>query len=183
MSYLKQLLVKDSGIQGSGLFADEPIKMGEVVMIWSVDCSIIKEADYNKEQANGNENMVKTGARFVDGIFLYTDDRPRLENYINHSADPNILYHCGVCFALHDIVKGEELTVDYSHVLAAGDYNGFHDAKTGLYVDGLDSLECLRQTTAMLTALLSKVKDDVYSSANKNLTVGSEKNNAVIKNV
>src|SRR5688572_20180043 len=118
LSMVKKLFIRESKIPGAGigLFAGEDIKCGDVVMIWSLNCFIVPEADYNAEQAKGNEIFIKTGARFVDGHFLYTDSNPRLENYINHSFEPNMLYHCGVCFAKKDIMASEEVTVDYKYV-------------------------------------------------------------------
>lgn len=156
-SSIKKLVVKKSTVSGSGIFADEDIKKGEVVMIWSIDCNIISESEYNEEQSNGNQNMIKTGARFVDGYFLYTDENPRVEDNMNHSFEPNILYHCGVCFALRDISCGEELFVNYKYILSRGDYAGFVDEKTGVYVDGMDSLDCLKETTTQLLNLLNGI--------------------------
>lgn len=156
-SSVKKLVVKKSTVSGSGIFADEDIKKGDVVMIWSIDCNIITETNYNIEQANGNQNMIKTGARFVDGYFLYTSETPRVEDNMNHSFNPNILYHCGICFALRDIECGEELFVNYKYVLSKGDHAGFVDEQTGIYVDGMDSIDCLKETTTQLLILLNSV--------------------------
>jgi len=161
MSSIRKLIVKDSTISGKGVFADEDFAIGDVIMIWAHDCFIIREDDYNKEQQCGNTNIIKTGARFVDGYFLYTlDGQPRIEDNMNHSYTNNVLYHCGVCFAMRDIKKGEELFVNYRYVLSKGDYAGFIDHKTNLVVDGVDSLTCLMETT--------KILSDILAKANKN---------------
>lgn len=153
--YRKSLILKDSKISGTGLFANEDIKSGEVIMIWTLKAFVIDENGYNEAQKSGNGLMIKTGCRFVDGIFLYTDDSPRLENYVNHSFQPNMLYHCGICFAKIDIKKGDELTADYRYILAANDANAFIDQISGKPVDGLDSQTCLIQTTRELLGLLT----------------------------
>jgi hypothetical protein len=155
---IKKLFIGNSTIPnaGTGLFAGEDIRKCDVVMIWSMECFIISEQDYNEEQKKGNKVMIDTGARFVDGYFLYTDTKPRLENHVNHSFDSNMLYHCGVCFAKKDILKGEELTVDYRYVLAKGDAARFVDTTTGATVDGVDSLTCLKETTEDLLNLLKQ---------------------------
>jgi hypothetical protein len=99
--------------------------------------------------------MIDTGARFVNDIFLYTDGTARLENYINHSFKPNLLYHCGICFAKENISKYTELTVDYKYVLAKGDAVSFADSVTGEVVDGMDDVECLKQSTSELLNILN----------------------------
>ena len=158
MSEIRKLIVKESGVSGKGVFAGESFKLGDVIMVWSHNYHIISEKDYNQEQKNGNYNIIKTGARFVDGYFLYTDDGvPRIEDNMNHSYFYNVLYHCGVCFAVRDIAEGDELFVNYRYVLAKGDALAFHDKTTGHYVDGIDSFDCLRETTSLLHDLLEKM--------------------------
>jgi hypothetical protein len=152
--YRKKLILKESPISGTGIFANEDIKRGEVVMVWSIKALIIGEEEYNEAQKSGNALMIKTGCRFVDGIFLYTDNSPRLENYVNHSFNPNLLYHCGICFAKTNIKKDDELTADYRYILAEHDANSFVDAETSTKVDGYDSQTCLLKTTQELLEIL-----------------------------
>jgi hypothetical protein len=101
----------------------------------------------------GDEQMIKTGARYVGPIFLYTGTEYRKENYINHSFNPNILYHCGICFALTDIKVGEELTVNYSHVLSENDSMAFKDQKTGQMVKGISWKQSIVETSKLLAGL------------------------------
>lgn len=152
--YRKKLILNDSPLNGLGLFAAEEIKKSEVVMLWAVNTFMISEKDYNEAQKSNNQIMIKTGCRYVDGIFLYTDVHPKLENYINHSFSPNMLYHCGICFAKQDIAVGEELTVDYRYILAVDDDNAFIDKKTSQKVDGYDSETCLLKSTEELLKIL-----------------------------
>lgn len=152
--YRKSLVLRDSPISGVGVFANEDIKIGDVIMLWSLRAFIVNENEYNEAQKSNNQIMIQTGCRYVDSIFLYTDDKPRIENYVNHSFEPNMLYHCGICFAKTDIIKGTELTVNYKYVLAVNDANSFVDQVTGIKVDGLDSKTCLIQTTKELLELL-----------------------------
>lgn len=153
--YRKSLILNKSPISGTGVFANEDIKQGEVIMLWSLKAFVVSENEYNEAQKANNQIMIQTGCRYVDGIFLYTDEKPRLENYVNHSFTPNMLYHCGICFAKTDIKTGDELTTDYRYVLAVNDANSFIDQITGINVDGVDSLTCLQQTTKELLDLLS----------------------------
>ena len=156
MSY-KNLTVKRSKIEGYGLYTNEFIRKGEIIMFWMADAHIIKELDYNIQQSKGDQQMIATGARYVGDMFLYTDIGPRkdrYENYINHSFNPNVLYHCGVCFALRDIQSGEELTTDYTYLLSEKDQETFIDEDSGKEVKGVDWHKCLLHTTEQLHKLL-----------------------------
>ena len=81
---MQDLTVKLSTISGIGVFTNRAYKKGDVVAVFCTDCKLISELEYNNEQKKGNTTMIKTGCRFIDGVFLYTDDNQRIENYINH---------------------------------------------------------------------------------------------------
>lgn len=150
----KKLFVKTSKIQGTGLYAGESIKAGDVVMLWMSEATIITEAEYNQRQEADDKLIKTTGVRYIGSYFLHTDEKPRYENYINHSFTPNILYHCGICFALKDIECGEELTVNYSYLLSESDSMGFVDERTGLKVSGLPYELGLMDTCKQLLQLI-----------------------------
>lgn len=152
----KKLYLSNSILQGTGLYTSEFIEVGDVVMLWNVDAFLINEKEYNQRQANGDAVVEMTGVRYVSDYFLYTDERPRYENYINHSFTPNILYHCGVCFALEDIEIGSELTVDYSYMLSESDDMGFVDGITGREVKGLHATVGLLESSKLLQKILEK---------------------------
>lgn len=154
----KKLIVKASGIAkaGTGLFADEDIHIGEIVMIFSTDCFIISKSDYDNQQRDGNELMMQTGCRFIGDVFLYTDSKTRFDNYINHSFTPNILYHAGICLAKEDIKKGTELTVDYRYILSEDDEYSFIDTNSGKLVKGIDGNAALKSSCEELLELLKK---------------------------
>lgn len=169
MSY-KKLTVRRSKIEGYGLYANEFIRKGEIVMFWMANAYLIKEIDYNARQLLGDKQMIATGARYVGDMFLYTDVGPnqdRYENYINHSFNPNILYHCGVCFALRDIQINEELTTDYTYLLSENDQETFLDEFSSKEVKGASWKECLLHTTEQLHKLLVSCANDRYESKEK----------------
>jgi hypothetical protein len=152
----RKLIVKSSSIEkaGTGLFADEDIKAGSVVMIFSTDCFIISKTKYDSQQRNGNELMTQTGCRLIGDVFLYTDSKTRYDNYINHSFDANILYHAGICLAKKDINANDELTVDYRYILSEDDDYQFYDTLSGKLVKGYDGTTALLESTKELMALL-----------------------------
>lgn len=157
MSY-KKLTVKRSKIEGYGLYANELIRKGEIIMFWMANAYLIKELDYNTKQSMGDQQMIATGARYVGDMFLYTDigyKKDRYENYINHSFNPNVLYHCGVCFALKDIQPDEELTTDYTYLLSENDQETFLDEASNREVRGISWQKCLLHTTEQLQKLLT----------------------------
>lgn len=174
MSY-KNLTVKRSKIEGYGLYTNEFICKGEIIMFWMANAHLIKELDYNIQQSKDDRQMIATGARYVGDMFLYTDIGPRkdrYENYINHSFNPTVLYHCGVCFALRDIQPNEELTTDYTYLLSENDQETFIDEASGKEVKGISWHKCLLHTTEQLQKLLvscqpvnlEKNKLDLYTN-------------------
>lgn len=176
MSY-KKMTVNRSSIEGYGLYAGEDIKQGEIIMFWMADAYLIPEEEYNQRQMNGDTQMIDTGVRYVGNMFLYTDSGPqkdRYENYINHSFTPNVLYHCGVCFALKDITAGDELTTDYTYLLSEFDQGFFEDKASGKTVKGINWVDCLRETSEQLTRLMTKKIKQTPS----NLTVYIPSNSA-----
>ena len=111
-----------SKIHGIGLFADEFIKKGTKVWEYtpwfdfslSVD-QLNKLSEAAREQFLNYAYLSKETGRYV----LCSDD----SRFFNHQKKPNVI--CLVpkispfedsleCFALKDIIKGEELTCDYS---------------------------------------------------------------------
>lgn len=76
------------------------------------------------------------------------------ECYINHSFDPNGLWHLGFVFASRDIAQDEELTIDYRHLLPEGVAETFADADSGLPIIGWSGRESLQLSTLALARLL-----------------------------
>ena len=150
----KRLIVKASNIQGFGLFANETIKKGELVMLWNVSSNLIPKHKYDDLTLKQDPVIIKTGVRYINDYFMYTDNEDRMENYINHSFNPNILYHCGICFAIKNIQYNEELTVDYTYLLSEND-PPVKDTVSGKLVSGISGLECLKQTTSRLNNILN----------------------------
>ena len=99
------VIVKDSKIQGKGVFATRDFKKGEIVLDWS-DSPILTQEQIDKVPEEekkyiyygwDKQVLVKSPARFV-----------------NHSCDPNTIIHNFYGIAKRDIKKGEEITEDYS---------------------------------------------------------------------
>ncbi len=154
-----KMKVKKSDIQGLGLFTDEFVKKGKVIMVWLFDAKLIDETTYISEQQKGNVNMINTGSRAVGDVFLHTDEKPRYENFINHSENPNVLYCAGVCYALKDIEKDTELTTDYTYLLSPKD-EPVVDVNTSKKITGVSALECLKKTSQLLADLFREINEE-----------------------
>jgi hypothetical protein len=142
-----------SKIAGNGLFILEPAARGTVVSIDAHDVRILSEEQYKEAQRGGDLVAIRNATRWV-GSYFQCPPESRDESYINHSSDPNLLYHCGVFFARRDIAPGEELTVDYSLFLAENDVERFVDSVTGEDVLGKSAADSLLASTAELLRVL-----------------------------
>ena len=101
--------IRPSPIGGSGMFAREPIKEGETVIVWGgvlLTAEAIKAGRYRK------------GTLSAIAENLWLGDPPGGEDftadYTNHSCDPNLwMRDEATIMARRDIGVGEELTADY----------------------------------------------------------------------
>ncbi len=153
-----QAAVQDSAISGKGLFTRETVRKGTVVSIHAVDSVVVTEEQYQEEQRKGNELAIRTGIRWIGKYFLYAKEiRP--EAFINHSANPSLLYHCGISFARRDLQPGDELTIDYSLFLAENDVESFNDSTKEMAVTGMPAKEALLASTEQLLRLLQEIPD------------------------
>ncbi len=95
--------VRDSDIEGKGLFAKDPFKKGEIVLSWKPKVISREKADTLPEK--------EKHYLYPDGDKILWMQPP--ERYINHSCEPNTHVVEKSDVALHDIQPGEEITSDY----------------------------------------------------------------------
>ena len=109
----ENIIVKDSPIEGKGIFAGTDIPKGELLMIISGEVISGKECERREEEYN-NVYIFYNGRYYIDTI---NTDKIK---FINHSCSPN----CDVrdrdkntlnLVANQDIKQGEELTIDYGY--------------------------------------------------------------------
>lgn len=104
---IKYLFIQPSEIEGYGLFTRKEIKKKSILAI------------PDKGLFTNNFDSIKekqTAIRYCLEFFQYGSELT-LEDYLNHSDNPNCIYHCGILFALKNIHSNEELTIDYSLLL------------------------------------------------------------------
>lgn len=110
--------IKDSPIQGKGLFTEVPIKKGVAVWI-SKNEEPLEEKIYTDEEFKEFQKWCIENGKEWDAVAIgdgthsaaISDREKHPGDYGNHSCDPN----CGKGrVALRDIEAGEELTADYA---------------------------------------------------------------------
>lgn len=137
---------------GQGLFLDESVARGRLITAPDEITRVYRWDDLNA-MTNAAELLPAT-VRWFEDRYTVTPEWPD-ECYINHAFDPTGLWHLGFVFALADLSAGTEVTVDYRHLLAPGQEEGFRDAITGELIVGWDWGESLRRSTAQLGRLLA----------------------------
>ena len=150
--------VRESKIAGKGLFLRSPVPKGTVVSIHAAGAGLLTQAQYQEEQRKGNELVIRSGIRWVGRYFLYAKEMP-VESYINHADDPALLYLCGISFAGKDLAAGDELTIDYTTILAEDDVEGFCDVATGRTLFGLPPRDALLKSAEQLVRMLRQIDD------------------------
>lgn len=96
--------VKESRIQGNGVFATRDFKKREIVLNWNP--KFIEESDIEKLSDQEKHYISK-----VNGKILLMQPP---ERYVNHSCDPNTKPVNQSDMAIKNIKKGEEITSDYN---------------------------------------------------------------------
>lgn len=120
--------VRNSPLHGLGLFAKEPIKKDEVVVIWGGN--FMNESDALNIMRPG-----KVLQQIDNDLFDVFDYETRHEDPSynhNHSCDPNTWMKDEVTItARRDIEAGEELTIDYAMFVIDDDYVMAGECKCG----------------------------------------------------
>jgi SET domain-containing protein len=121
------VMLKPSGVHGIGVFAIRPIPRGCRTMFSRGQGEWIKLpiADVEALPAHSRE-LIETYCLFDEEDYYVPDYGFKLMdlvNYLNHSNNPNIAsVNEGEEFeALRDIETGEELLLDYGHIVAGMD--------------------------------------------------------------
>jgi len=110
--------LQHSNIHGTGVFASEIIRKGDVV--WMLEDNFLKSFDSEtyKQMSTKEQEFLNEYATLEGDTWWLDLDNTR---FINHSITPNIEFKDGVeAVALRNIFIGEEITCDY---LKLSDYN------------------------------------------------------------
>lgn len=104
------LEVGDSSIAGKGVFTTESIQLGTVVIVWGGEV-------YTQDEVDRGVSLGHTHVGIGEDLYLAVpaQDEMSLDDYMNHSCDPNLWLADEVTLvARRDIAANEELTIDYA---------------------------------------------------------------------
>jgi hypothetical protein len=102
--------VRASSLHGRGVFATEGIGAGEAVVIWGGTV-------FTEEEVRAGRVRRGSVSAIDEGLYLAgrVDDEPDVDDFTNHSCDPNVWMLDEVTLvARREIEPGEELTADYA---------------------------------------------------------------------
>lgn len=99
------VIIRNSKIQGKGVFAGTDFKKGCIIMRWDAS-TILTENKAKKIPERHKKYLVFSKGKYIMAQYP--------EKYLNHSCNPNTKEGNLCDIAARDIKKGEELTTDYS---------------------------------------------------------------------
>ena len=110
--YDPRLSLRLSPTHGQGLFASQPIREGEIVMIWGG--TLYTRQDLQDIRA-GKIKVAEFSYSFIDEDILMAAPPDGLDYFVNHSCDPNVWMRDDVTVvARRDIATDEEIRGDYA---------------------------------------------------------------------
>lgn len=108
---LVRTFIKQSDIEGIGLFAAEFIPAGK--KMWEISGFDILVTDEDFKSLGLEEEQLKYVKRYIyfnNGYWIYCGDDAK---FTNHSTDPNTTISFSEQLALKDIYPGDEITCNY----------------------------------------------------------------------
>lgn len=146
--------IKDSSIPyaGKGLFTCEFIPKRKVIVFPNQSHTVYRKNELNQFDENSIEQI--SSVRWFEDLFT-VDPEWSPESHLNHSFNPNCLWHLGFIFALRDLLPNEELTIDYSNLLDEQTVLEFKDSLTGREIRGLSWEEKIKRSSYDLSFLFN----------------------------
>lgn len=135
---------------GRGVFIDEAVAAGRILV---APDAIPRVYRWDEVLAHSDPaSALAACVRWFEDRYTITPEWPD-ECYINHAFEPNGLWHLGFVFAARSLAAGEELTVDYRHLLGEGQQEEFTDAVSGRPIIGWSWAESLARSSSELARL------------------------------
>lgn len=138
---------------GKGFFVEEPVAAGRVLIAPTRAMHTVRLAEIFSPQSHPHAD---TSVVWFEDHCVVSPDYPD-DFFINHSFTPNAVWHLGFVFALRDLAAGEELFLDYRHLVAPGVALDFRDGATGEEIIGYAWKDSLRITAAQVLALAERL--------------------------
>lgn len=122
----RKLKAQKSSVAGTGVFALKAISKGECVAVFGgfvVEITKLKTLAQNNKKIH--QTILDIGYQIDDKLIFSPTDPSQFSDieYLNHSCEPN----CGftdkiTLVAMRDIVKGEELSMDYAGCISTSHF-------------------------------------------------------------
>ncbi|MFZ5723448.1 MAG: SET domain-containing protein-lysine N-methyltransferase [Pseudomonadota bacterium] len=138
---------------GKGFFVEEPVPAGRVLIAPTHATHTVQLAEIFSPQSHPHAD---TSVIWFEDHCVVSPDYPD-DFFVNHSFSPNAVWHLGFTFALRDLVPGEELFLDYRHLIAPGVALEFRDGATGREIVGYPWKDSLRITAGQVLALAERL--------------------------
>ena len=136
---------------GKGVFVEEAVPCGRILVAPDAIPQVYR---WDEVMAlPDRESALAASVRWFEDRFTVSPEWPD-ECYLNHCFEPNGLWHLGFVFAARDLAAGEEVTIDYRHLLGEGQEESFRDAASGNAIVGWSWQESLSRSTRDLASLL-----------------------------
>lgn len=117
-----KVYVGPSDIHGVGLRAIKPIKKGEEVYYYKGEDTHPVSKSYLLKKGL-DQRVIDTLCRLYyhdeHNLYLQPNQQLFFVNFLNHSANPNMVFKSGIYIAKRDIEQDEEVTLDWLD-------NGYH---------------------------------------------------------
>lgn len=143
--------IRSSKIKGAGkgLFIAKEVTAGTVLVAPdkienTLTTDLLDTPDY--------AHQAHSSIRWFENVCTVSPGWPD-ECFVNHSFHPNGLWHLGFIFALTDLTRGTEITVDYRLLLAPGYKMEFKDTATGRDIIGMDWHQALLHSSQALARI------------------------------
>ena len=112
----KKYFMKGNAVAGYGIYAIEKINKNELIFQGEEKAQRIATKSYISNNWNAKEliNFKKYAYPISEEVFILWDENPAEWAPQNHSCNANTAYHGLNVYAVREIQKGEELTLDYA---------------------------------------------------------------------
>jgi SET domain-containing protein len=94
---------------GCGLFAVEPLKKGELILLWGG--RVVRADEIDPKMPNLTQRVLQID----EGLYFLTPEQLEPADCMNHSCNPNAGFSGQIgLVAMRDIEAGEEVCIDYA---------------------------------------------------------------------
>ena len=141
---------------GNGVFALHGVPRGRFI---GMDFPSYRKLCTDRDVPELSDEVQEFSWRHIEHVCFEAHDGRAATDLLNHSFTPNVFWHVGYYFACQEIQAGDELFMDYRHLMSAAWDSHLVDAVTGRRIDGIEWRETLVRSCRELADLLEETAD------------------------